>query len=68
MKSINIEDSKYIIEYQPDKVYDYRVIRKTDGQNVSGSVKSNVMNDLVFWLVENLEKGVQLEGITVDKI
>lgn len=68
MKSINIEDSKYIIEFNPDRVYDYRVIRKTDNQNVSGSVKNNVMNDLVFWLVENLEKGVQLEGITVSDI
>lgn len=66
MKTINIESSKYIIEVDPSNPWDYSVIRKTDNQNISGLVKSNIMNDLVFWIVENLNKGVQLEGITIE--
>ena len=66
MKTINIEGSKYIIKVDPNKSWDYEVIRKTDNQNMSGLVKSNIMNDLVFWIVENLNKGAQLEGITIE--
>ncbi len=66
MKTINIEDSKYIIKVDPNEPWDYRVIRKTDNLDISGPVKSNIMNDLVFWIVENLNKGVQLEGITIE--
>lgn len=66
MKTINIQSSKYIIEVDPSKPWDYKVIRKTDGQNISGSVKSNVLNDLVFWIIENLNNGIQLEGITME--
>lgn len=66
MKTINIEGSKYIIKVDPNKSWDYKVIRKTDNQNVSGPVKSNILNDLVFWIVENFNKGVQLEGITIE--
>lgn len=64
-KVINIEASKYSIEYNPAKQWDYRIKRGSEG--LSKVLKTNVMNDLVFCLTENLEKGVVLEGITVSE-
>lgn len=58
-------DSKYTIEYDPTRQWDYRI--KRYGEDVSSKLKTNVMNDLVFYLTENIEKGVTLEGITVIK-
>lgn len=64
-KVINIEASKYSIEYNPAKQWDYRI--KRGSEDLSKILKTNVMNDLVFCLTENLEKGVVLEGITVSE-
>ena len=64
-KVINIEASKYSIEYNPAKQWDYRI--KRGSEDLSKVIKTNVMNDLVFCLTENLEKGVVLEGITVSE-
>ena len=64
-KVINIEASKYSIEYNPAKQWDYRI--KRGSEDLSKVLKTNVMNDLVFCLTENLEKGVVLEGITVSE-
>ena len=65
LKIINIEASKYSIEYDPVKQWDYHI--KRSSEDLSKELKSNVMNDLVFCLIENLEKGVVLEGITVSE-
>ena len=65
LKVINIEASKYSIEYDPAKQWDYRI--KRDAEDLSKELKTNVMNDLVFYLTENLEKGVVLEGLTVSE-
>lgn len=64
-KVINIEASKYSIEYNPAKQWDYRI--KRGNEDLSKELKSNVMNDLVFCLTENIEKGVILNGITVNE-
>lgn len=64
-KEIKMESSKYTIEYDPTRQWDYRI--KKYGEDVSNKLKTNVMNDLVFYLTENIEKGVALEGITVIK-
>lgn len=64
-KIISIEASKYSIEYDPAKQWDYRI--KRGSEDLSKVLKTNVMNDLVFCLIENLEKGVVLEGITVSE-
>ena len=64
-KVINIEASKYSIEYNPAKQWDYRI--KRGSEDLSKVLKTNVMNDLVFCLTENLEKGVVLEGVTVSE-
>lgn len=64
-KEIKMKDSKYTIEYDPTRQWDYRI--KKYGEDVSNKLKTNVMNDLVFHLTENIEKGVALEGITVIK-
>ena len=64
-KVINIEASKYSIEYNPAKQWDYRI--KRGSEDLSKVLKTNVMNDLVFCLTENLSKGVVLEGITVSE-
>lgn len=64
-KEIKMADSKYTIEYDPEKQWDYRI--KRYGEDVSNKLKTNAMNDLVFCLTENIEKGVVLEGITVIK-
>ena len=65
LKTINIEASKYSIEYDPAKQWDYRI--KRGAEDLSKELKTNVMNDLVFCLTENIEKGVVLEGITVNE-
>lgn len=65
LKVINIEASKYSIEYDPAKQWDYRI--KRGSEDLSKELKSNVMNDLVFCLTENLEKGIILDGITVSE-
>ena len=64
-KIISIEASKYSIEYDPAKQWDYRI--KRGSEDLSKVLKTNAMNDLVFCLTENLEKGVVLEGITVSE-
>lgn len=64
-KEIRMADSKYTIEYDPTRQWDYRI--KRYGEDVSNKLKTNAMNDLVFCLTENIEKGVALEGITVIK-
>ena len=64
-KEIKMEGSKYTIEYDPTKQWGYRI--KRYGEDVSHKLKTNAMNDLVFHLTENIEKGVALEGITVIK-
>lgn len=64
IKEIKMRDSKYTIEYDPAKQWDYRI--KRCGEDISDKLKrTNVMNDLIFYLTENIEKGVVLEGITV---
>lgn len=65
LKVINIEASKYSIEYDPAKQWDYRI--KRGAEDLSKELKTNVMNDLVFCLTENIEKSVVLEGITVSE-
>lgn len=62
-KEIKMKDSKYTIEYDPTKQWDYRI--KKYGEDISNKLKTNVMNDLVFYLTENIEKGIALEGIAV---
>lgn len=64
-KIINVEASKYSIEYDPAKQWDYRI--KRGSEDLSKVLKTNVMNDLVFCLTENIEKGVVLDGITVSE-
>lgn len=64
-KEIKMRDSKYTIEYDPAKQWDYRI--KRYGEDISNKVRTNVMTDLIFYLTENIEKGVVLEGITVTK-
>lgn len=63
IKEIKMESSKYTIEYDPAKQWDYRI--KRYGEDVSDRLKSNVLNDIVFYLTENIENGVTLKGITV---
>lgn len=64
-KIISIEASKYSIEYDPAKPWDYHI--KRGREDLLKELKSNVMNDLVFCLTENIEKGVVLDGITVSE-
>lgn len=63
IKEIRMADSKYTIEYDPTKQWDYHV--KRYDEDISNKVMNNVLNDLVFYLTENIEKGTVLEGITV---
>lgn len=63
IKEIKIAASKYTIEYDPVKQWDYRI--KRYGEDVSNKLKTNVVDDLVFYLIYNIEKGIVLEGIAV---
>ena len=62
MKIIRIENSKYEIHYTPDKFWDYKIYRKTDNTYMGNNVKYNAVNDIVFWIIENIETGIQLKG------
>lgn len=62
-KEIKMTGSKYTIEYDPTRQWDYHI--KRYGEDVSDKLRTNVMNDLVFYLIENIEKGVTLDDITV---
>lgn len=61
LKVINIEASKYSIEYDPAKQWDYCI--KRGNEDLSKELKSNVMNDLVFCLTENIEKVLFLKAL-----
>lgn len=63
IKELKMESSKYTIEYDPEKQWNYRI--KRYDEDVSDKLKSNVLNDIVFYLTENIENGVKLKGITV---
>lgn len=65
-KEIKMRASKYTIEYDPAKQWDYRI--KRYGEDVSHKLRTNVMDDIVFYLTENIENDVVLDGITVSKI
>lgn len=64
IKTIEIKDSKYLIKYDPAKIHDYRIYRKHENEDIP-ELKSNIMNDMVFWLIENFEVGSAIEGFTV---
>lgn len=63
LKEIKMDSSKYTIEYDPEKPWDYHI--KRFAEDVTDGLRNNVMTDLIFYLIENIEKGVVLEGITV---
>lgn len=65
-KEIKMRASNYTIEYDPAKQWDYHI--KRYGKDVSHKLRTNVMDDIVFYLTENIENGVVLDGITVSKI
>lgn len=62
-KTIHLDSSKYTIEYNPKEQWNYRV--KRFDEDVTKVLRSNVLNDLVFCLTENIEAGVKLKGVTV---
>lgn len=64
MKTIVIENSKYEIRYSPDKIWDYKIYRHTDGTDMGNDIKYNAVNDMVFWIIENMEAGIPLKGFS----
>lgn len=61
MKTITIESSKYTINYNPDKVWEYQIYRFEE--NVSNKLRTNILDDIVFYLIENLEKVLNLKEL-----
>lgn len=64
MKTIIIENSKYEIRYSSDKPWDYKIYRHADKTDIGNNVKYNVVNDMVFWIIENMEAGIPLKGFS----
>lgn len=62
MKRIVIESSKYEIHYQYNKIWDYKIYRRADKTYISNDIKYNAVNDIVFWIIENMEKGISILG------
>ena len=62
MKTITIESSKYTINYNPDKVWEYQIYRFEE--NVSNKLRTNILDDIVFYLIENLRFAFYFEFIT----
>lgn len=64
MKTITIESSKYTINYNPDKVWEYQIYRFEE--NVSNKLRTNILDDIVFYLIENLEKVLNLKELMLN--
>lgn len=62
MKRIIIESSKYEIHYKTEKIWDYKIYRKSDNTYIGNDIKYNAVNDIVFWVIDNLEAGIKLNG------
>lgn len=63
MKEIKMEHSNYTIKYDPTKPWSYRVNRHDE--DVTDEIRSNVLDDLILCLAENIENGIELKGITI---
>ena len=63
MKTIQIESSKYTIQYDKDKPWDFKIFQ--NDEDVTRELKTNAMSDIIYWLIENLEDNKELKGLTV---
>lgn len=63
MKTINIENSKYKIKYNPNEIWNFKIFQ--GNEDVTKELKFNVMSDIVINLIENIENGIRLEGFKI---
>lgn len=64
MKIIHIEGSRYKIEYEPNQEWSFKILR--GNEDVTRELKTNIMSDIIGWLIENLEDNKELKGFRVE--
>lgn len=64
MKIIHIEGSRYKIEYEPNQEWNFKILRGIE--DVTRELKTNIMSDIIGWLIENLEDNKELKGFRLE--
>lgn len=63
METVQIENSKYTILYDKEKPWDFKIFQ--NNEDVTRELKTNIMSDIIGWLIENLEDNTELKGFRV---
>lgn len=64
MKTIHIEGSRYKVEYETNKEWNFKILR--GNEDVTRELKTNITSDIIGWLIENLEDNKELKGFRVE--
>ena len=64
MKTIHIEGSKYKIEYDPSKEWDFKILRGEE--DLTKELKTNVMVDIIIHIIDNLADNKELKGFRLE--
>ena len=64
MKTIHIEGSKYKIEYDPSKEWDFKILRGEE--DLTKELKTNVMVDIMIHIIDNLADNKELKGFRLE--
>ena len=64
MKTIHIEGSKYKIEYDPSKEWDFKILRGKE--DLTKELKTNVMVDIMIHIIDNLADNKELKGFRLE--
>ena len=64
MKIIHIEGSRYKIEYEPNQEWNFKILR--GNEDVTRELKTNIMSDIIGWLIENLADNKELKGFRLE--
>lgn len=61
MKTLKIESSKYSIEYDENKIWDYKI--KRCGESVDDDMRNNLVFDLFQMILELQEENEKLKNL-----
>ena len=64
MKTIHIEGSKYKIEYDPSKEWDFKILRGEE--DLTKELKTNVMVDIIIHIIDNLADNKEIKGFRLE--
>ena len=64
MKTIHIEGSKYKIEYDPSKEWDFKILRGEE--DLTKELKTKVMVDIMIHIIDNLADNKERKGFRLE--